>query len=158
MTVLPFGNGAERMLGNLDPGGRISGLRFNSHGKDELYRAVQEGVAFSFVYGMEIMRGMHIAPVVLRAGTSNMFLSDVFCSTLASTAGVSIELFNTEGSAGAARGAAWGAGAFASPAEAFQGLERVRRIDPEGSVGAHAEAYRRWRGQLETVLMSKEGE
>lgn len=157
LTVLPFGNGAERMLGNRDPGARICGLRFPSHGKDELFRAVQEGVAFAFVYGMEIMRGMNISPVVLRAGKSNMFLSSVFCSTLASTAGVSIELFNTDGSAGAARGAAWGAGAFTSQADAFRGLERVGRIEPEGAATPYTDAYGRWYRHVETILNNEGG-
>jgi xylulokinase len=155
LIVLPFGNGAERMLGNRDPGGRIYGLRFPTHGTDELFRAVQEGVAFSFVYGMEIMRSMGISPVVLRAGKANMFLSSVFCSTLASTAGVSIELFTTDGSAGAARGAAWGG--KTAQADAFRGLERAGTVEPGESAAACADAYSRWRERVSAIVEHEGG-
>ncbi len=156
LICLPFGNGAERMLGDRDIGAQISGLQFNVHGEAEMFRAVQEGVAFSFVYGLDIMKSLGTAPRVLRAGAANMFLSPVFRSTLAATAGVSIELFNTDGAQGSARGAALGAGGFSSPREAFAGLERIMTVEPPREHDRYREAYAAWHSSLIRKL-PKEG-
>ena len=58
VTVIPFGNGSERVLENRDTGCSIHGLNFNRHNRKHLLRAAQEGIVFSFCYGMEIMKGM----------------------------------------------------------------------------------------------------
>ena len=110
VIVLPFGNGAERVLCNTDPGCRFEGIQFNRHGRAHMFRAAQEGIVFSFKYGMDIMADMGIKPSVIRAGKANMFLSPVFCDTLAGITSSPIELYNTDGAQGAARGAGVGMG------------------------------------------------
>lgn len=148
VTILPFGNGAERMLGNREPGSIISHLNFNIHNRKHLLRAVQEGVVFSFRYGMEIMEQLGIRVKVIRAGMANMFLSPVFQEALASTLDATIELFNTDGSAGAARGAAVGAG-LATLEEAFAGLRKIHEVPPD-KIGKqqYEEAYHHWKNDL----------
>ncbi|HTY60585.1 MAG TPA: FGGY family carbohydrate kinase, partial [Bacteroidota bacterium] len=153
LVVLPFGNGAERMLGDREIGAQISHASFTTHSDAHVIRAVQEGVAFSFTYGMEMMTEFGMLPRVIRAGNANMFLSRVFCETLAGAADVAIELYNTDGAQGAARGAALGAGFYRSPAEAFHGLARRDVIDPDISKrGEFTETYGRWKETLERRL------
>lgn len=154
LTVLPFGNGAERMLGDREIGAQVHHLNFNTHGKAEMLRAVQEGVAFSFKYGIDIMQSLKIRPTVLKAGAANMFLSPVFCKTLASVAGVTIELYNTDGAQGAARAAAVGAGIAPRLEDAFKGLTALQRIEPETNKSDYLEAYNRWLERLERSLQS----
>jgi xylulokinase len=153
VVVLPFGNGAERMLGNRDVGAQLRGLNFNIHSSAHLYRAVQEGVAFAFRYGMDIMQTLGVRPSVIRAGSANLFLSPVFCEALAGVSGVTIELYNTDGALGAARGAAIGAGIARSTDDAFRGLKRVATIKPVRHLKqAYDEAYGRWTAALARTL------
>jgi xylulokinase len=154
LSVLPFGNGAERMFCDKDIGALIFRLNFNVHSKPEILRAIQEGVAFAFKYGLEVMQSLGIKPQVLRAGAANMFLSPVFCRTLASVADVSIELYNTDGAQGAARAAAAGAYLVPSVKGAFKGLQRIKTVDPEKNSDDYAEAYRLWLEPLTMVLSS----
>ncbi len=150
VTILPFGNGAERVLGNRNVGAQIGGLDFNRHGRAQLCRAVQEGIVFSFMYGVEIMKETGIELKTIRAGFANMFMSDVFCQTLAGVSGATIELYETDGSLGAARGAGIGAGIYGSFEEAFAKLEKRKVIEP--GEGAYAEAYATWKSQLNSAL------
>jgi xylulokinase len=152
LTILPFGNGAERMFCDKDISALVFRLNFNVHSKPEVLRAIQEGVAFAFMYGLEIMRSLGIKPRVLRAGAANMFLSPVFCRTLASVAGVGIELYNTDGAQGAARAAAVGAQLVPSMKEAFKGLQRITTVDPDKNSDEYAQAYRLWLEPLKMVL------
>jgi xylulokinase len=119
LMALPFGNGVERMLGNRTTGASFSHLDFNKHSAAHLVRACQEGVAYSFRYGLDIMREHAMQPTVIRAGRTNMFLSKVFTRSFVNATGVPVELYNTDGSRGAALGAGVGAGFFAAPGEAF---------------------------------------
>jgi xylulokinase len=146
LSILPFGNGSERMLGNRDEGAQVHGLNFNTHTSSHLYRAAQEGIAFSFRYGLDIMKETGIKPNVIRAGMANMFLSNVFRQTLSDVTGAVINLYNTDGSAGAARGAGIGCGFYRSAAEAFQGLAEVGKTEPSGDRSAIEGAYEKWRG------------
>lgn len=149
VSILPFGNGAERVLNNLDAGAMIAGLNFNIHQTAHLIRAAQEGIVFSFRYGMEIMESIGIRPRVIRAGHANMFLSPLFRETLADLSGAVIELYNTDGSVGAARGAGVGSGFYTSFAEAFRNLRKLHSVEPDSSrTGQTAEAYHRWRTLL----------
>jgi xylulokinase len=148
LTILPFGNGAERMLGNEDRGAEISGLNFNIHTSAHLYRASQEGIAFSFRYGLDIMKETGISPKIMRAGMANMFLSPVFRETLANITGTEIHLYNTDGSIGAARGAGIGCGYYKSAKEAFAGLREIEKTEPAKDVAAYEEAYSRWKDHL----------
>jgi xylulokinase len=152
LLVLPFGNGAERMLGDRDIGATVRPLNFNVHGRPEILRAIQEGVVFAFKYGLDIMQSLEIKPQVLRAGAANMFLSPIFCTTLATVAGVSIELYNTDGAQGAARAAAAGAGLVSSLSDAFRGVERIKTIEPDRREDAYLEAYHLWLGSLRETL------
>lgn len=149
LYVLPFGNGSERMLLNRDIGARIAGLNFNIHSSAHLFRAAQEGIAFSFRYGLDIMRETGIVPEIIKAGAANMFLSKVFRDTLSGITQTRIHLYNTDGSIGAARGAGIGAGYYKSENEAFNGLAEVGITEPDREkVHLYNEAYSKWRDNL----------
>ena len=149
ISILPFGNGAERMLENRDTGCSIHGVNFNRHGKAHLLRAAQEGIVFSFCYGIEIMQQMGLQVDRIHAGRANLFLSPIFRETLAETSGATIELYDTDGSVGAARGAGIGAGIYRTPEEAFSTLERLSVLEPAGMPEYRA-AYERWKSFLKS--------
>ncbi len=153
LSILPFGNGAERMLGNREVGCRMNNIQFNTHSHGHLIRAAKEGIVFSFFYGMEIMKTTGINPSVIRAGNANMFLSPVFRETLAGISGATIELYDTDGSQGAAKGAGIGAGIYSGAEEAFKNLEKLGVVQPDPS--KHEEylsAYNRWLTQLNSII------
>ena len=151
LSVLPFGNGAERMLGNREAGCRLCGLDFNRHGLEHMLRAAQEGIVFSFMYGMEIMKGMGMDITKIHAGKANMFLSPIFRSTLSDISGATIELFDTDGSVGAAKGAGMGAGIYSDNNDAFSTLTLLERIEPAQST-ALEDAYARWKDEVSKIL------
>lgn len=145
ISILPFGNGSERMLENREAGCSINGINFNLHHKGHLIRAAQEGIVFSFKYGIDIMKGMGMDVQKIHAGHANMFLSPVFRETLAGVTGSVIELYDTDGSVGAAKGAGMGAGIYKDHVEAFSTLEKLAVIEPDSSnADAYADAYARW--------------
>lgn len=149
VSIIPFGNGAERMLQNKELGCSIHGINFNRHNKAQLLRAAQEGIVFSFKYGIEIMEQMGIPVQKIRAGRANMFLSPLFRDTLAGVTGATIELCDTDGSVGAAKGAGLGAGIYATPEDAFATLKLLQTIEPcTQDVPAYQEAYARWKALL----------
>jgi len=152
LRILPFGNGSERMLGNKDTGAHIAGLNFNTHTNAHLFRAAQEGIAFSFRYGLDIMKETGIHPQIIRAGKTNMFLSKIFRDTLASVTGTVIHLYNTDGSIGAARGAGIGCGYYESEKEAFNGLEELGITEPSvKGASAIEESYQKWQNLLLSI-------
>ncbi|MDD3078368.1 MAG: FGGY family carbohydrate kinase [Paludibacter sp.] len=145
VSIIPFGNGAERVLGNQEPNCSIHGVNFNRIGKAHLIRAAHEGIAFSFKYGMDIMNGMGIETKTIRAGYANLFLSPIFRQTLANITGATIELYNTNGSVGAARGAGIGAGIYKNAEEAFATLKKIMVITPEDDkIDATQKVYNQW--------------
>jgi len=150
VTMLPFGNGAERMLGNKEAGCRLAGVNFNRHSWKHIVRAAQEGIVFSFQYGIEIMEAMGMDVKKIHAGKANMFLSPVFRDTLAGVSGATIELFDTDGSVGAAKGAGIGAGIYKDHNEAFATLEKLGTVEPS-NCEQYAEAYARWKENLSTI-------
>jgi xylulokinase len=153
VSILPFGNGAERMLENRTPGGWILGLDFVRHSQSHLVRAAQEGIAFAFRSGMAIMQSMGMNTDVIRAGHANLFLSPVFRETLANVTGARIEMYDTDGAVGAARGAAVGVGAYPSVGDAFRSLRQIAVVEPDGRLaGETQEAYERWEQRLETAV------
>lgn len=153
LRVLPFGNGAERVLGNRNIGAAFAGLDLVRHGVPHLLRAAQEGIAFSFRYGIDVMRDLGLDLRVIRAGRANLFLSPLFRETLATLCGADIQLYDTDGSLGAARGGALGAGFYASAAEAFATLEQVGSVGPRADwKEALDEAYGQWKEQLKKTL------
>ncbi|MBN2279143.1 MAG: carbohydrate kinase [Candidatus Marinimicrobia bacterium] len=149
IQILPFGNGAERMFENRNIGAHILGLNFNRHHEAHLFRATHEAVAFSLSYGMEIMQTMGVDLQIMRAGSANMFLSPIFRQTLSNVNSSVIELYNTDGSVGAARGAALGGGYYATADEAFANLKVVDRIEPDANKGKeYFDAYQTWKTKL----------
>lgn len=153
VSVIPFGNGAERVLENKETGCSIHGLNFNKHTQAHLVRAAQEGIVFSFCYGMEIMQQMGMDIHKIHAGKANMFLSDIFRDTLAGVSGATIELYDTDGSVGAAKGAGIGAGIYKDHDEAFATLEKLMVIEPdEAKRGQYLEAYALWKSILKKNL------
>jgi xylulokinase len=152
LCILPFGNGAERVLGNKDTGARITGLNFNTHSNAHMFRAAQEGIAFSFRYGLDIMKDTGINPQLIRAGEANMFLSSIFRETLSDITGTEIHLSNTDGSVGAARGAGIGCGYYKSEKEAFVGLVTVGITEPDITRSKILEeAYQKWDSLVKTL-------
>jgi xylulokinase len=153
LVVIPFGNGAERILENMNPGCSIRNLDFNKHSLPHLLRAAQEGIVFSFCYGMEIMKEMGMDIGRIHAGKANMFLSPLFRETLAGTSGASISLYDTDGAAGAARGAGIGCGIYRNASEAFSTLRLLGEVTPDhGNSETYAEAYGRWKEALNSCL------
>jgi xylulokinase len=152
LSILPFGNGAERMLGNMNVGARILGLNFNTHTNAHLFRAAQEGIVFSIRYGLDIMKETGIVPSVIRAGAANMFQSRIFIEALSCITGTEIDLYNTDGSIGAARGAGIGCGYYKSVKEAFAGLKTVGVTQPDKSkTGVYEEGYLKWKDFLKSI-------
>lgn len=145
LSIFPYGNGAERTLENKQVDASIHGLNFNIHTKAHIFRAAQEGIVFAFNYGLQIMKAMGIEVNVIRAGKANMFLSPIFANTLATVANAQIELYNTDGSQGAARGAGLGAGIYTNYADAFVGFKKIDQVQPDTKNEAqYQRAYERW--------------
>lgn len=150
--VLPFGNGAERMLENKIAGANIQGLDFNTHSQAHLYRASQEGIAFAFRYGLDIMRENKMNPSVIRAGKANMFLSDVFTKAFVNTLNIPVELHNCDGSVGAALGAGIGAGIYKHAKEAFSNTKPLAVIEPDSTGKLYDDLYAEWNTLLAKQL------
>ena len=152
LIILPYGNGAERTLENKNVGASVYGWNFNIHNEAHFFRAAQEGIVYALNYGLEIMRQMGIKISTVRAGHANMFLSPLFAEAFATVTGTVVELYNTDGSQGAARGAGIGAGIYKSEKDAFAGLKPLKSIEPNIKLRpAYMEAYRKW----EDVLRKK---
>ena len=149
----PFGNGAERILENRNPGAHISGLDFNYHKKFHIARAAQEGIVFSLMYGWEIMQQMGIPLTLVRAGKANMFLSPVFARTFSDLLDCPVELYNTDGALGAARGAGYGCGYYGNIRESYTGMKILERIEPDYKSSAQLrEFYENWKTGLLHLL------
>lgn len=153
LAILPFGNGVERMLQNKPTNCSIHGLNFNIHTKSHVARAAQEGIVFSFKYGMDIMNEMGMDIEVIRAGYANMFLSPIFREALAGVTGAVIELYDTNGAVGAAKGAGMGAGIYLSAEEAFRSLKKIDVVEPDGlKANEYCGAFEVWKEHLEKEL------
>lgn len=151
--ILPFGNGAERMLNNRTVQAHINGINFNIHNNAHLYRASQEGIAFAFRYGLDIMRSNGINPSVIRASKTNMFLSEVFTQAFVNTTGLSVELYHGDGSTGAAIGAGLGAGIYKTPEEAFRHFKPLYKAEPSRALThTYDELYKGWKDVLVNQL------
>ena len=148
LTILPFGNGAERMLDNQNIGAYISQVDLNKHSSAHIYRAAQEGIAFAFRYGLEIMKsnGMYIQNI--RAGKSNMFKSAVFTDAFVNSTNISLSLYDSDGSVGAAVGAGIGAGFYKNSKEAFAGLAPIETLMPNNAALYNIK-YEEWKSELE---------
>lgn len=152
VKIIPFGNGAERVLENREVGCSIHGINFNKHNRANIVRAAQEGIVFSFCYGMEIMEHMGMNINKIHAGKANMFLSPLFRDTLAGVSGATIELYETDGSVGAAKGAGMGAGIYKDHDEAFSTLKKLAVIEPdEANRQEYLGAYAEWKEELKKL-------
>lgn len=154
LRILPFGNGAERMLNNRLINAHIQGIDLNVHSPGHIFRAVQEGIAFSFRYGLDIMRSNGLNPTVIRAGKANLFLSDLFLETFVNSTGVPVELYQNDGSVGAALGSGIGAGIFSSAAEAFQNNRPIQLVEPTDAQ-RYEPFYQDWLSYLNRQNQSK---
>jgi len=153
LVIFPYGNGAERTLENRNIGASVHGWNFNIHKKAHFLRAAQEGIVFALNFGLGIMNNMGIELTTARAGDANMFLSPLFSEAFATVTGTTVELYNTDGSQGAARGAGIGAGIYESLEDAFVGLEPVKTIEPnERLTPTYNDAYNRWEEILKQEL------
>ena len=149
LRILPFGNGAERMLNNQNKGARISNLNFNLHKKEHMFRAALEGIAFSFVYGIDILKNDGVDLSVIRAGNDNLFRSEIFSNTIATLVGADINIIDTTGAVGAARAAGVSSGAFKTLNEAFSDNEHVMTYHPLKDKKNYTEFYEIWKQDLE---------
>ena len=151
LRILPFGNGTERMLCNKPIGAHLHNIDLNLHGQEHIFRAVHEGIACAFRYGLDIMRENGMNPSVIRAGRANLFLSDLFTSIFVNATGVPVELYQNDGSTGAALGAGIGSGIFSSPAEAFSRMQKIKIVEP-APVNKFEPVYQDWKELLENQL------
>lgn len=151
LFVLPFGNGSERMLQNKLVDAHIQNLDLNKHTKAHIFRAVQEGIAFAFRYGLDIMRENDLHPTIIRAGRANLFLSDVFIQSFVNATGVAVELYENDGSAGAALGAGIGAGIYESYGDAYTQFKPLEKFEP-ANVELYDGLYNEWKALLEAQL------
>ncbi|MDB5145089.1 MAG: carbohydrate kinase [Mucilaginibacter sp.] len=151
IRILPFGNGVERMLNNKPVGVHLHNIDLNIHGQGHIFRAAQEGIACAFRYGLDIMRENGMNPSVIRAGKNNLFLSDLFAEIFVNATGVPVELYQNDGSTGAALGAGIGSGIFTSPVEAFSNMQQIKVVEPSGNNKFEA-IYQEWKDLLEKQL------
>ncbi len=149
LRILPFGNGAERMLNNKSKGASMSNLNFNVHKKEHLFRAALEGIAFSFVYGIDILKNDGVDLKVIRAGNDNLFRSELFSNTISTLVGADIKIMETTGAIGAARAAGVSSGAFKTIKEAFSDSEHSMTYHPLRDKKNYKEAYEVWKQELE---------
>jgi xylulokinase len=152
LDILPFGNGAERMLNNKDVGAHILGLQFNRHEARHLYRAALEGIAFSFVYGVHIQQQMGLQTSVLRVGNDNLFQSSIFANTIAHLLDCRIELINSTGAIGAAKAAGVASKCYASIEEAVAGVQVIKTYEPHTTKESYLAEYNRWQEKLKMAI------
>ena len=151
LSILPFGNGAERMLNNKSIGAQVHNLDFNQHHKAHLLNAMQEGIAFSFRYGLDMMRTNGLNPAVIKAGRANLFLSDVFCKAFVGATKVPVSLFENDASLGAALGAGIGTGYYSNITDAFTEAKTAKLIEPK-DIQQYEDSYQQWKSILEKSL------
>ena len=152
VCMIPFGNGTERMLNNKDIGTRLVNINLNNHGKAHICRAALEGIAFSFVYGMEIMKSDGIEVNVMRAGNDNLFRSEIFSNTVATLIGHEIEIYNTTGAIGAARAAGLHEGDFEKFGASITDNDHVMTYMPFKDKQPYLKAYQLWKNELELII------
>lgn len=156
LQIYPFGNGVERIFQNRPFGGMLKNVDFNRHSRAHIIRAAQEGIIYALNYGFEAMRELGVKTKTVRAGDANMFQSKLFGEIFASLTGTTVELYNTDGAIGAARGAGIGAGLYAGPEEAFSTLETIKTIYPDEKISnKYSELYESWRSGLDKQLSNQ---
>jgi xylulokinase len=152
LKIFPFGNGAERIFNNKILGAQFSGINLNKHTAAHIFNAAQEGIAFAFRYGLDIMRENNLQPNIIRAGYANLFLSKVFSNAFVNATGVAVALYHADGSVGAALGAGIGAGIYKDAAAAFSDFKCIEIIEPMHAK-IYDDLYLEWKDQLEKQLL-----
>jgi xylulokinase len=147
LHILPFGNGAERIFNNKIVGAHFEHIDLNKHNKAHFFRAAQEGIAFAFKFGFDIMKSNGMNPTMIRAGKANMFLSNIFTDAFVNVIGVPVELYEGDGSAGAAKGAGIGVGFYASAEEACSIQKSIGVIEPT-NISMYQDLYLEWNQTL----------
>lgn len=155
LVVLPFGNGAERMLENRMLGAQMSNVQFNIHTREHFYRAALEGIAFAFVYGVKLMEGLGIKPQTMRVGNDNLFQSEVFASTIANLLDCQIKMMDTTGAIGAAQASGVAVGFHSSVEDAVASTQAVKSYQPSEQTANHEAAYHKWLSTLEELIKRK---
>jgi xylulokinase len=151
--IFPFGNGVERIHQNRPFGGRVEGLDFNRHLRQHLLRAAQEGIVYALNYGFEAMKEMGVRTETVKAGHANLFLSPLFRQIFAAVTNTTVEIYDTDGATGAARGAGIGAGIFSTPTEAFQSLQVLDRVEPDEQLHEiYTNEYKKWVERMTNIL------
>ncbi len=157
LFILPYGNGAERTLQNKNIGASMHNINFNIHKKEHFLTAAQESIVFAMNYGFDVMKKIGVKIEKIRAGYANMFLSPVFRNIFVNTCNVPLELYSTDGSQGAARGAGIGSGVYKSFKDAFAGLQKIKTESPQKNmVKVYGEVYKKWEKILKTLLVEKD--
>jgi xylulokinase len=148
LKIFPFGNGAERIFNNKILGAQFSGIDLNKHTAAHIFNAAQEGIAFAFRYGLDIMRENNLQPSIIRAGHANLFLSKVFTNAFVNATGVPVALYRADGSVGAAIGAGIGSGIYKNATEAFSDSKPIQIIEPT-KIKEYDALYINWKEQLQ---------
>jgi xylulokinase len=153
LLCVPFGNGAERIFQNKLVGASFEHLDFNRHGRAEMIRSAQEGIAFSMAYGIEMLADAGIKPTKLKAGFANMYLSDVFAQTIVNAANVSVDLLESDGAFGAALGAGLGLKYYKTEDEAVANIKHIKTINPSSAELSQTKtAYESWKELVKQKL------
>lgn len=152
LRIIPFGNGAERMLSNRNIGAQVNNLQFNRHTRAHFYRAALEGIAFSFIYGFNVLKELGLNPKVIKVGNDNLFQSHVFSTTIANLLDCCIEVIKTTGAVGAAKASGLGTGVYMNLDEAMKSGEVEKRYFPERSNGTFHQAYQVWTEDLNKLI------
>jgi len=152
LVVIPFGNGSERMFNNKNIGTHFFNLNLNIHSESHLYRASLEAIAFSFVYGIEIMKDDGTQIKIIKAGNDNLFKSDIFSNTVSTLINHDIEIYNTTGSVGAARASGLIDGDFDKFGDFLSQNNHVKTYKPNKNNKEYIKAYKNWKNELKTLL------
>lgn len=155
LRIIPFGNGAERMLCNQCPGAQVNNLQFNRHKQSHFYRASLEGIAFSFVYGFDVLKELGLNPSLIKVGNDNLFQSEVFSNTVSTLLQTNIEVIDTNGATGAAKASGIAIGAYQNIAEAYSSLQKEKSYRPEENTELYKSAYDVWKRDLEFLMSRK---
>ena len=155
LVILPFGNGAERMFNNKNIGTHFLNMNLNIHTSSHLFRAALEGIAFSFVFGMECLKEDDATISVIRAGNDNLFRSEIFSNTVATLIGHEIEIYNTTGAVGAARAVGLIDGDFEKFGNKITQNDYVMTYKPAKENTPYIAAYQNWKKELQIMLNNK---
>ena len=149
LRFYPFGNGVERIFNNKEATSGLQNLNFNRHETSHLVRAACEGIVFAMNYGFEIMQEIGAGGNRVKATQANLFLSPVFREIFVNTTKTTLELYETNGAEGAARGAAYGYGHYKDLNEANNGLQLISTQEPNTELSnTYSEWYELWKNNI----------